>query len=172
MAMIIFLRDRIVVGQDVVLLVVRRRVLVAEADVQRQLVVHPPVVLQVGEVHPLAQVGDQDVAERVLAAEAEHEVGQVVDVVRGDARRPRELAGVGVAAVQRVDVLHLGRDVLVLVARLQRVLAHQPGVVDLRVPHRRVLPLRVGRLSAEVREPGDQLASAGRPRRGDRWAGR
>ena len=30
----------------------------------------------------LAQVRDQDVAQRVLAAQAEHEVGQVVEVVR------------------------------------------------------------------------------------------
>ena len=94
----------------------RRRVLVAQAEVQRQLVVDAEVVLHVGEVHVLAQVGDQDVAERVLAAQAEHEVGEVVEVVRRGAGRPRELPGVGVAAVERVDVLHLGVDVLELVA--------------------------------------------------------
>ena len=73
------------------------------------------------------------------------------------ARRPREVARVGVAAVQRVHVLHLGRDVLELVARLQRVLAAHPGVVQLRVAHVRVLPLRVRRLAAEVGVAGDQL---------------
>ena len=67
------------------------------------------------------------------------------------ARRPRELAGVGVEAVQRVHVLHLDVDVLELVAGLERLPAHQPRVVDLRVPDRRVLPLRVGGLAAEAR---------------------
>ena len=43
--------------------------------------------------------------------------------------RPRELAGVGVEAVERVDVLHFDVDVLELVARLQRLAAHQPRVV-------------------------------------------
>ena len=50
---------------------------------------------------------DEDVAQGVLRAQAEHEVGEVVEVVRRGAAGRRELAGVGVAAVQRVDVLHL-----------------------------------------------------------------
>ena len=49
-----------------------------------------PVVLQVAEVHPLAQVEDERVDELVGAARAEHEVGEVVG--RRD-RRPRRPAG-------------------------------------------------------------------------------
>ena len=100
---------------------------------------------------------DEDAAERVLRAQAEHEVGEVVEVVGRRAGRPRELAGVGVAAVERVDVLHFDVDLLELVAGLERLAPHQPRVVHLRIPHRRVLPLRVRRLAAEIRIAGDAL---------------
>ncbi len=73
------------------------------------------------------------------------------------ARRAAELSGVGIAAVERVDVLHFGQHALEFIAGLERVPALQPCVVDLRIEHRRVLPLRVGRLSAEIRVAGDQL---------------
>ena len=87
--------------------------LVAEAEVQRQAIAEAPVVLQVAEVHVLLELGDQDVAEGIGRSQPEHEVGEVVEVVvGGDAGRPGELSGVGVAAVERVDVLHLGEDAL------------------------------------------------------------
>ena len=74
-----------------------------------------------------------------------------------DAGRPAELPVVGVAAVERVHVLHFGVDALELVAGLERMRARRPGVVDLRVVDRRVLPLRIRRLAAEVRVAGDEL---------------
>ena len=54
---------RIVIGEEVVLLPLRRRELVAQPEVQRQPRIHLHVVLQVAEVHPLAQVGDERVDE-------------------------------------------------------------------------------------------------------------
>ena len=146
------------VGQHVVVLGPRRGELVAQAQVEGQLVVDPPVILHVAEVHVLLQVGNQQVAQRVGRAQAEHEVGEVVEIAgRRGLGRAGETAGVLVAAVERVDVLHLGEHVLVLVAGLERVRASEPRVVDLRVEDRRVLPLRVGRLPAEVGIAGDEL---------------
>ena len=44
---------------------------------------------------------------------------------------------------------------LVLVAELERVLALDPGEVDLGIEQRRILPLRIGALAAEGSEAGD-----------------
>ncbi len=74
-------RLRVKVRQDVVLLPHWRRVFVARAKIDRQTIVHPDVILRVDEVHVLAHVRDQDVAQRERAAQAEHEVRQVVEVV-------------------------------------------------------------------------------------------
>ena len=84
-------------------------------------------------------------------------------------RRARELSGVGVQPVQRVDVLHFDVDLLELVSRLERLPPHQPGVVDLRIPDGRKLPLRVGRLPAQCRIAADALR---RQTAGDTWVGR
>jgi hypothetical protein len=130
------------VREDVVRLPLRRAVLVAQAEVERQLAVEPEVVLQVAEVQVLADLVDQDVAERVTAAQAEHEIGQVVlDVRAGAADGAREAPSVLVAAVERVHVLHLGLDVLPLEARLQGVPPQPPRVVELRREDGRVLSL-------------------------------
>ncbi len=120
------LGDRIEVGQVVVRLPHRRRVLVAHAGVHRQLVVDADVVLHVREVQVLLHMRDEERAERVLRAEAEHEVGEVVQIARGGARWPGELSRVAVQAVQRVHVLHFDVDVLKLVARFERLASHQP----------------------------------------------
>ncbi|MBI3210567.1 MAG: tRNA 2-thiouridine(34) synthase MnmA, partial [Candidatus Solibacter usitatus] len=89
---------------------------------------------------------------------AEHEVGQVVLVVgAGRAHRSAEAAGVLVATVQGVHVLHLGLHVLELDPHLQGMAPEAAGVVQLRVPKRRVLPLRVGGLAAEVGVARDEL---------------
>ena len=150
-------RRRIEVREHVARFPHRRRVFVPQAEVHRQLVVQPHIVLQVGEMHLPANLRDQRIAQRVLRAQAEHEVGEVVDVVRRRACGTRELTGVAVAAVQRVDVHHFDVDLLELVSRLQRLPSHRPGVVQLRVPHRRVLPLRVRRLATEIRVTRNQL---------------
>ncbi len=78
---------RIEVGQHVVGFVHRRCVLVAQADVQRQLVVHADVVLHVEEVQVLPHLRDQERADRIVRAQAEHEVGKVV-TARSPRRRP------------------------------------------------------------------------------------
>ncbi len=66
----------------------RRRIFVAQPEVERELEHQAEVVLQIREVHLLPQVRDQDVAERVLRAEAEHEIREVVQVVRRRAGGP------------------------------------------------------------------------------------
>ncbi len=83
-------------------------------------------------------------------------------------RRTAELPGVGVAAVERVHVLHLGLDVLELVAGFERVPAENEGVVEFRVEDLRVLPLGVGGLAAKIGVAVDQLRrqAAGDPRVG------
>ena len=65
-------------------------------------------------MHLLTQVRDQDVTERVLTAQAEHEIREVVDIVGRGTHRSGELPGVCVAPIQRIDVLDFGRDVLEL----------------------------------------------------------
>ena len=136
------LRRRIEVRRVVVPLIERRGVFVAESDVQRQLIVDADVILHVGEVQIASEVGDDHVREVVLGAKAEHEVADVVQVVGRSTGRPCELPGVGVAAVQRVDVLYLLRHAEELVADFERLPATQPRVVHLGIPRRRELPLR------------------------------
>ena len=64
---------------------------------------------------------DAERAERMLRAQAEHEVGEVVAGCCSAAVLTglRELPGVAVEAVERIDVLHFDVDVLELVARLR-----------------------------------------------------
>ncbi len=124
---------RVEVGEEVVRLPLRRRDLVAQPEVQRQVLERLDVVLHVGEVHALAQVGDERVDQRVGVARAEHEVGQVVGRrIRGGAGGAAELPAVGVAAVLRVEVVDLRVDRLVLVAGLEALAAADPRVVDAR----------------------------------------
>ncbi len=157
---------RVEVGQHVVAFPVRRGVLVAQPEIERELIGEPQVVLDIGEVHVLAQVGHQDVAEGIGAAEPQHEVGKVVHVARGCPGRPGELPRVLVAPVERVHVLHFRLDVLELIARLDGLASTRPRVVDLRIEHGRKLPLRVGGLAPQIREPCDELRGkpAGHPR--------
>ena len=116
--------------QLIVALPDRRREFPAQAEVQGQLRSYAPVVLHVERVDVLPQVGDQVVAQRDGAGQAEIEVGQIVSVaslvasVAGRAaalRRGRlaELPGVGVRAVQRVDVENFRADGQELVAHLE-----------------------------------------------------
>ena len=156
-------RVGIPVGEDVVALPLRRGVLVAKAEIQRQPVAHPHVVLQIEEVHVLTEIRDEHVAERVLRAETQHEVGEVVEVARRRGRGTRERARVHVEAVQRVHVLHFGVDALEFVAGLDRLASHERRVVHLRIEDRRVLPLRVRGLAAEpcVARDGLRRQSAG-----------
>ena len=108
-------------------------------------------------MHVPAKVGHEHAAERILRAQPEHEVCEVVEIVRGRACRSRELPVVGVAPVEGVDVLNLRVDLLELVAALERMRVHRPGIVHLRIVDRRILPLRIGRLPAEVRVSRDEL---------------
>ncbi len=56
---------------------------------------------------------------------------------------------VGERTIERVRVLHLHPDVLVLVAELQRVFPFDPREVHLGIEQGRILPLRIGALPAE-----------------------
>ena len=151
-------RVGIEVGEEVVLLPLRRGELIAQPEVQRQPVGRPEVVLQIREVHPLAEVGDERVDDRVAVAQPEHEVGEVVGRRVGcRRRRAAELPAVGVAPVLRIEVVDLRVDRLVLVAGLEALTAANPRVVDARIEHRRILELRIAVLPAPRRPAGDAL---------------
>ncbi len=108
-------------------------------------------------MHVPAEVRHEHAAERVLRAQAEHEVGKVVEVARGGAGGTGELTVVRIAAVERVHVLHLRVNPLEFVSTLERMRLHRPGVVHFRVVDSRVLPLRIGRLPTEVGVTRDEL---------------
>ena len=149
---------RIEVGEEVVLLVLRRAVLVAQAGVERHVRADLDVVLEVAEVHPLAEVGEKRRDDRVRAAQAEHEVREVVGRrIRGGAGGSRELPAVAVAAVLRVEIVDLRVDRLVLVAGLEALAAPDPRVVDARVEDRRILELGIAVLAAPGRPARDPL---------------
>src|SRR6185369_6421395 len=68
-----------------------------------------------------------------------------------------ETAVIGIAAVERVDVLHLRPNHLKLVTCLERMPFHDPGIVHLRVPDDRILELWIGSLTAQGGESVDRL---------------
>ncbi len=98
------LRDGIEVGDVVVLFRVGRAVLPAEAEVEGQLGMDLPVVLRVGALQGLAEVGDEEVGEGVVVGGAEEEVGPVVV---GDA--PLILGQLGLVAVLTPLTVVLGQ---------------------------------------------------------------
>ncbi len=72
------LRDRIEVGNVIVLLRERRAVLPAQAKVQSEVGKNLPVVLSVGAIQGLAQVDYEVVGQLIAAGETEQEVRPVV----------------------------------------------------------------------------------------------
>ena len=114
-----FLRRDVVVGEVVAVFPLRRRVLVADAKVERKFGRDLPVILQIEKVHSLAVLRGEDVGERVGAAGAEQEVGDIVDVVAGRARGSGKLPAVGVSAILGTEVQHVGVDGLKLITQLQ-----------------------------------------------------
>ena len=148
---------RVEVRHPVLLLVVRRHVLVTQSEVQREPAVQRDVVLQVRVVRALAHLGDDEAGELVLRARPEVEVGEVVQVVRRGPGRAAELAAVGVQAVERIGVLHLGVDGQVLVTDLEAVPPEDRRQGQARVDVERVLELRVGGLAPELRVAVDRL---------------
>jgi hypothetical protein len=104
-------------------------------------------------VHPLPVVQNDAVVQTVLGACAEQKVDQIVDVVRGCGRWPGKLAGVGVAAVLRVEVEYIGVDGLILIACLEGVPASNLRVVRFRVDRGRVLELRIRSLPSQMVKP-------------------
>jgi hypothetical protein len=107
-----FLRRKVVVGEVVAIFPLRRRVLVADAKVERKFGRDLPVILQVEKVHALAVLRGEDVGERVGAAGAQKEVGDIVDGVVGRTRGSGELPAIGVRAILRAEVQHVGVDSL------------------------------------------------------------
>src|SRR5579885_1352953 len=99
-------------------------------------------------MHVLLQVRDKQRAQRVLRAQTEQEISEVVAA---------EPAIVAVAAIQRVYIHHFREDALILVADLQRVSTDDMGIVHFRVKDRRILPLRFRSLASKVLVSSDQL---------------
>ena len=98
------------------------------------------------------------VAKFIVAARAEQEIGEKLHVVGGSSRRLAESSRIVVRAVLRSEVVDLGVDGLILVARLEAVLADDLRVVDLGVQHVRILILRIAVLDAERGVAVDGLA--------------
>jgi hypothetical protein len=93
-------RDGIVVRQDVVPFPVWRRIFIAQAEVERQPIGDPPVVLR---VEMRCRRFDGEAAERILSPQAEHEVREVVGAPRSPGgSRERSVV---VSRRRRVDVL-------------------------------------------------------------------
>ena len=128
----------------------------------------------------LPQIGGQVAALRNRAGKTEIEIRQIVaGRVGGDgatgglpelgAGRFAVLSAVGIGAVQRVDVEHLGSDREKLVAGLHRMPPTNHRIIELRIQGSRILELRIGGLPAErrVAEAGDDLRGepAGQARR-------
>ena len=146
------------VRQVVAVLPLRRPELVAQPEIERQVRRDAPVVLQVAEMHPLAELEDKRIDELVGIARADQEVDQVERRRVGRrAGRPAELPAVPVRAVLRVHVVDIRIDVLILVAGLERVAAADPRVVQARVDDERVLELGVAALPAPCRPAADRL---------------
>src|SRR5581483_10094587 len=125
------------VGEDIVTLPARGSKLPPQAQVQRELLVHPEVVLKIEEVIALAVIAHQPVGELNLTGKSEREVGQIVaGAVVGNraasrlselrARRLAELAGITLKTVYRIDVHHQRVNDVHLGAELQSVAAHHP----------------------------------------------
>ena len=92
----------------------RRGELVAQAHVDGQLLADLEVVLQIAEVHALLVIHNHRVVQRVTVAKAEHEVRQIVEVVRRrDANGNREAAAISILPVFRIEVVDGGIEALV-----------------------------------------------------------
>src|SRR5437773_2122942 len=59
------------IAELIVLLEMRRAVFVAHAEVQCELVIHLPIVLQISEMHVLLQVRNKESTQGILCAQAE-----------------------------------------------------------------------------------------------------
>ena len=151
------IRRRIVVAEFVACLILRRRVLVTDAQVERESRADFPVVLQISELHPLPQFGHQQIGYGDLARRAEHEIGQIVNGRGSGAFGTAERAGVGVQTVKRIRVLILRVDNLKFVPRLQRMPRGDLGKADARVENGRILPLRIGGEPPELGEAANRL---------------
>src|SRR6266545_509030 len=145
------------IGKVIVEFPLGRRVFVPYAEIEREFRRDFPIILQIKEMHVLAQIGDQDVAERVLAAKPEQKVGEIVKIVCGGTGRTRKAARIRIAAVKRIHILHFGVDALKLVTGFQRVAAGDVRVVELRVEDGWILPLWIRRLAAQIGVAGDKL---------------
>ncbi len=116
----------------------------------------------------LAQIGDQVVAELNRAGKAEDKIGEIVagGIARDRAvrRLPQmragrfaELAGVGVGAVQRIDIQNLGADGHEFIAHLDGVAALYHREIEFGIEGGRILELRIAGLAAQLREAADGL---------------
>ena len=111
-------------------------------------------------MHPLAVVKHHRIVQAIRRPRSEHEVGQVVDIVRGgDAHRPGKLAAVSVGAILRIEVENIGIDALILITRFQRMPPQNLGIIHLGVDGEGVLELWVRFLPAEGGKATNALTS-------------
>src|SRR5262249_55880739 len=91
--------------------------------------------------HNLPVLCDVKVHQRITVTQPKHEVSQVVAA---------EIAGVDIIAIQRIYVLNLGMNSLILVSSLERMLSDNARIVNLWIIDVGILPLRIGRLPPEI----------------------
>ena len=163
-----FARRRVEIGEAVFGFPVRRRVFVAQSEIQSELLAYLEIVLPIKEVHAASHLRDEQAGQLIFGARAEIEVGEIVgsrvrSYLRRSAGRGRrrgnaaKCAAIDVATVKRIHVLHFGVNHLQLVPGLQRVAAAYGGEYELRIDQERILPLRVGRLTSQCSESRDLL---------------
>ncbi len=159
---------RVEIRQYTVPLPARRREFPTQSEIQREFRVHPEIILGIKAVHALPVAPDQVVRQLNLAGKTEHEIRQVVAgrvicnrtacrLTQLRASGFAELAGIGVEAIDRIDIHYLGMDNLQFSPHLESVPAQDFRVVHFRTPSGRVLKLRIGRLPPKSVEPADAL---------------
>ncbi len=105
----------------IVALPLRRGVFVADAEIEGEFVASFKVVLQIAEVHALAQMSHSVIIDFVVAASAKEKVGQAIVLLlqtgqAASGARSAEVAGVIVHSIFGMEILHLRIDELVFEA--------------------------------------------------------
>ena len=124
--------DGIKVENLVVLLGVRRKELIAQAKVQRQILESFPVILNIASMPEAMVVHLVDGIQRIVIPRAEQEVGQVGGLRSSGTSSRAERARVRVRSELWMKVGDGLRQPAILIADLQAVMAFDPGVVHAR----------------------------------------
>ncbi len=150
------------IGEKVMLLPVWRYQLIAQTEVQRELIAGLVVVLDVTHVPAAFVVDFGEIVQLVVAARAQQKVGEIVGLpmhgvggLRGGAAA--ELSGIGVRAELGMEVRDGDLEISILVAYLDAVAPFQEAIVHLGVGKVWIRELGIRRLAAELRVAGDAL---------------